>query len=845
MGVTAQVLLLAAPPLVALLVVSGLLLAGQLRQVRNFNRVAQLSSLTTEVGALVHELQKERGMSRVVLSSKGAQFRREMLAQRGWTDLQLTALARLSAGVAAGSGLADRLAAVRADLDRLPALRRRVDALDVVPSASFGYFADINAHLLDVVLECGASVQEDTEAARTFMALFDFMHAAERAGQERAIGAQGFAAGRFAPALYETFRHLKDEQDGFFKIFAAYASREQSAILQHRLADPANAEVGLLRDIAINGGLEGRLDQIDGGAWFRAATRRIDLLRQVEVTLAEKLEAAAHAKARSARTWFEIMLTGALALVVAIAALCVAAGRSLARPIRRMTQAMTALAAGDNSVAVPDLGSRNEVGRMAAAFEVFRGNAIARQQREAQITHMACHDSLTNLPNRAMFQDRIERVVAMVGRGGGAAVLCIDLDGFKAVNDTLGHFAGDQLLRIVAERLQACVRDTDTVARLGGDEFAIIQVGIARADDASILADRLLQVVGEPLELEGQRLGPRLSIGIALAPADGADAERLMKNADVALYRAKADGGHGYRFFETQMEARLQARRQLEADLRQAVALDAFELLYQPLVDAQSGRVAGFEALVRWLHPARGRMSPADFIPVAEETGLIVPLGEWILDRACADAVAWAEPLAVAVNLSPAQFKDPLLARKIAGVLARSGLAPGRLELEITESVRLLEDKAAVEALHALRAMGVRISMDDFGAGYSSLSYLRAFPFDKIKIDQSFVRDLGVTHGAEAIVRAVVMLADSLGMAVTAEGVETPSQLAKLKAEGCTQLQGYLFSRPIPVAEVPSMIERPPWSRHAERSRVAVPEAPSLMGLALESCHQGWVTSVA
>ncbi|HST76790.1 MAG TPA: EAL domain-containing protein [Acetobacteraceae bacterium] len=431
-----------------------------------------------------------------------------------------------------------------------------------------------------------------------------------------------------------------------------------------------------------------------------------------------------------------------------------------------------------------------------------------RQRAEAQIVFMARHDALTGLPNRVLFHERVEQALAQAGRDEDFAVLLLDLDRFKAVNDTLGHPVGDELLRAVAERLQACVREVDTVARLGGDEFAIVQSGVAKAEDAAVLARRIVEVVSQPYELDGHRIMIGTSVGISIAPGDGASCGKLLKNADVALYKTKAEGRGTWRFFEPDMDARLQARRALELDLWAALANDQFELHYQPLFDLRANRIGGFEALLRWRHPKHGMVSPADFIPISEEIGLIVPLGDWVLQRACAEASVWPGHVKVAVNVSPAQFRTGHLVDSVTKALAASGLPAARLELEITESVLLANSAATLATLHALRALGVRISMDDFGTGYSSLSYLRSFPFDKIKIDQSFIRDLATTDDAEAIVRAIIGLGASLGMRTTAEGVETDEQLAWLRGEDCTEVQGYLFSPSVPAAELPALIER-------------------------------------
>jgi diguanylate cyclase (GGDEF)-like protein/PAS domain S-box-containing protein len=429
--------------------------------------------------------------------------------------------------------------------------------------------------------------------------------------------------------------------------------------------------------------------------------------------------------------------------------------------------------------------------------------------REAQekLAYLAHHDSLTNLPNRTKFREDLEHTLRRVNRDGRVAVLCLDLDHFKEINDSLGHPIGDDLLKDVASRLRTSVREGDTVARLGGDEFAIVQAGTdLQASESSSLAERLVEIVGAPYAIQGHQLNIGVSIGIAFAPNDGEDPDRLLKNADMALYRAKEDGRGTYRFFEPGMDARAQARRLLEIDLRAALTRREFEIHYQPIHELKTDQITAFEALIRWKHPLRGMISPMDFIPLAEETGLITQLGDWILRRACMDAAAWSREVRVAVNLSPVQFKNSNLAQSVISALAASGLAPERLELEITESVLLQDSEATLAALHKLRSFGVKISMDDFGTGYSSLSYLRSFPFDKIKIDRSFVHELATREDSMAIVRAVTGLGKSLGISIVAEGVETSEQLGLLRTEGCNEVQGFLFSRPRPAQEVEAML---------------------------------------
>jgi diguanylate cyclase (GGDEF)-like protein/PAS domain S-box-containing protein len=432
-------------------------------------------------------------------------------------------------------------------------------------------------------------------------------------------------------------------------------------------------------------------------------------------------------------------------------------------------------------------------------------DVTARKQAEARIAYMAHHDALTGLPNRVLFHERLDEALARVRRVGGTpglAVHCLDLDHFKSVNDTLGHPVGDLLLKAVAERLGRCVGEEALVARLGGDEFAIIQPIAAGPNAAGELASRLIAVVGAPYDVQGHEVVIGASIGIALAPADGDAADMLMRNADMALYRAKGEGRGTSHFFEPEMDRRIQARRALELDLRKAFVNGEFELFYQPLVNLGSNAVTAFEALLRWRHPERGMISPMDFIPLAEEIGLIVPLGEWVLRQACKQAAAWPGEIKVAVNLSPAQFRSRGVVQAVLSALAHARLAPQRLELEITESVLLGETDANLATLHRLREIGARISMDDFGTGYSSLSYLRSFPFDKIKIDRSFVRELAERPDCVAIVRAVAGLGASLGIATTAEGVETREQLDRLRREGCTEVQGFLIGPPRPADEI-------------------------------------------
>jgi diguanylate cyclase (GGDEF)-like protein len=425
-----------------------------------------------------------------------------------------------------------------------------------------------------------------------------------------------------------------------------------------------------------------------------------------------------------------------------------------------------------------------------------------RQCADERIGHMARHDALTDLPNRVLLRERLEHELKRVKRGESLAVLCLDLDHFKSVNDTLGHPIGDELLKLVADRLRGCTREPDTIARLGGDEFAIIMTKMRKTNDPATLARRIRESIIKPYQIEGHQIITDISIGISIAPDDGTEPDELLKNADMALYGAKADGRGAYRFFELEMDARMKARRVLEMDLRRALVNEEFELYYQPLVNLKTNEITAFEALLRWNHSTRGMISPADFIPIAEETGLIVPLGEWVLHTACVEAVNWPGHVKVAVNLSPAQLTNRNLVNVVKKALADSGMDARRLQLEITETVLLQNTFATLARLHELRKLGAQIALDDFGTGYSSLSYLRSFPFDKIKIDQSFIQDM--SNGAEplAIVNAVAGLAKCLNMISTAEGVETQQQMDTVQSIGCTEMQGYLFSRARPAREI-------------------------------------------
>ncbi len=473
-----------------------------------------------------------------------------------------------------------------------------------------------------------------------------------------------------------------------------------------------------------------------------------------------------------------------------------AAGR-ITQPLARLDEAAGRLASGEH-VKVRVRGT-DELARLADSFNEMVGKIAEREQR---ITQLAFNDVLTGLPNRTMFQQQLEQLFCACDANGSLFALhCLDLDQFKVINDTLGHPAGDALLVEAALRLRHAARG-HFVGRLGGDEFVVLQsVGDDRAA-IDRLGREILTAIAQPLTIDGNELVPSTSIGIAIAPDDGRDGETLLRNADLALYRAKEAGRGTYAFFEESLNQRAQERRQLESDLRLALERGELELHYQPLFDLEQNRICSFEALLRWNHPKRGLISPAEFIPIAEDTGLIVPIGAWVVREACNQAAQWPEPVRVAVNVSPVQFHRGALHETILRALATSGLAPDRLEVEITESVFLEGSETTLKLLHTLRGLGVRIALDDFGTGYSSLSYLQSFPFDKLKIDRSFIHNLLTREGASAIVRAITELAHALNIETTAEGVEETAQLMELRAHGCSSVQGFLFAEPMTASDV-------------------------------------------
>ena len=476
---------------------------------------------------------------------------------------------------------------------------------------------------------------------------------------------------------------------------------------------------------------------------------------------------------------------------------------------RRRAEQQVALANEELRKANEDLERRVEerTHRLIDANQRLKEEIADREELQARSQYLAYHDSLTGLGNRLLFKEQLDEALKDVSvTPHPLAVLFLDLDGFKAVNDTLGHSVGDLLLKSIAAKLRDLLPSTDRIARLGGDEFAILQISSPQPTSSTSLAERIIEIVAQPHNIDGHDVTVGASIGIAIARPGEMSTENLLKSADLAMYSAKSEGRGTYRIFDPQMDAIVQTRRSLERDMRTSLAQGGFELYYQPLVNLQTKRVTAFEALMRWNHRDRGAVPPSEFIPVAEDMGLIIQLGEWALRLACMEAVEWPDDIRVCVNLSPLQFAKGNLVSTVVSALASSGLPATRLELEITESVLLEKSERNIAILNQMRELGVRISMDDFGTGYSSIGYLRSFPFDKIKIDQSFVRDLLVDEGSLAIVRAIAGLGVSFGMTTTAEGVETEEQMRCLNLEGCVEVQGYFYSKPVPTSEIAGVL---------------------------------------
>ncbi|ALE17396.1 diguanylate cyclase /phosphodiesterase (GGDEF & EAL domains) with PAS /PAC sensor(s) [Altererythrobacter epoxidivorans] len=575
-------------------------------------------------------------------------------------------------------------------------------------------------------------------------------------------------------------------------ILAQPLDRSELERLRHLAAIEIDADVALTGDLP-----NGLTTSTEGEVFEHRTTERflfqVSKLPVMEVGLEPRL-ILRHSLSASLAEYSKLnylLILLALCGISAVIGLSWRVARTVTGPLNKLDEATRLLSQG-KEVSL-NIETNDEIGRLASSFNNMV-NAI--EEREREIIHVGLHDGLTGLPNRKLFIEQLNLKAGRLGEGEKMMVIYADLDDFKVVNDTLGHPSGDALLREVAGNLRDKLPDA-LVARLGGDEFAIkIMLDNAMGSPAAV-AERVQECFERSVMIDGQQAECSASLGIAIAPGDGSDGVTLMKNADLALYRAKSEGKSTYHFFEPELDAQARLRRQTELDLRTALRDGHFELHFQPLYSLAEEKMTGFEALIRWNHPERGRISPTEFIPLAEETGLILPIGDWVIREACRHASLWPDDISVAVNISPKQFGTPGLANTILQALSASGLQPSRLELEITESIFISNVERTLSTLHSLRNLGVRIALDDFGTGYSSLSYLRSFPFDKVKIDRSFVEDLSNGGNAHAVIRAITTLADALGMDTLAEGVEVDEQLDVLRREGCNYIQGFLFSAPV------------------------------------------------
>jgi diguanylate cyclase (GGDEF)-like protein len=705
--------------------------------------------------------------------------------------------------------------------DRLDALRRYADAMILLPKRerepqAFEHFlTGFNA--LAVLLDDAQDLR-DVAAAQQDGVTMDLIELAREVWAIRMM--LGPRTGRLMTLIdaAKPIDSLEHEAQASFDSAVAQRRAQVASLLRRLATIPGLSERAVAAESAIDAQERILQDIVAAGVAgapypsTAVAIGRVAVQTgQVVSTLRDAALAAARrrvADTKRAAVVRSLVVGGLVALtLVGTLAILLLLKRRIVEPVLALTKAIGRFAQRDFAADLPPA-RPDEIGQMTEAVETLRRAAIAAEAAEAQIAHLAHHDTLTGLTNRRTLQDRLNQAIAASARGHKCALLYLDLDRFKAVNDTYGHPVGDQLLKSVAERLLACVRQVDTVSRFGGDEFAVLLVDLEQPESAGRVAERIVHAVSEPYELEGLALDIGVSVGIAIAPRDARSAVALMKSADTALYNCKSEEKGSYRFFAPEMQAALEARSVLEQDLREAVRDSAFEVVYQPQYAIASGRIDGFEALVRWRHPLHGLVGPDNFLALAEETRLIVPIGAWVLQQACAEAAKWPGKTKVAVNLSAVQLKTRDIVAIVRGALATSGLPPERLELEVMESVLLSTSSDALAVLHELRGLGTHISLDGFGTGYSSLSFLRRFAFGKIKIDRSFIHALSLDPRSLAIIRAVVGLGRSLDLTIAAVGVETDQQLEQVRREGCTEVQGELFSAPVPGEVARRMLAR-------------------------------------
>ena len=676
--------------------------------------------------------------------------------------------------------------------------------------AGFAALVALGALQGTAALLSNASLQRDIAAQADRLAAVDYAASAQLAFERADRAAQDSKRAtdiKSAVHLSERFRSEASH---------VHTALQAAAVLEPRLRLLVGAASDWLHQVDL------RLEGSNTGP--QTELLREDLLedrrdarqREIAATVATMLKSSSELRNAAEQAAVRVQVAIFTLVLLSLAggvSLAVMLHRRVLRPLAALTQATRQLTTGDLDRSVEGTARDDEIGSVATALEALRRGtlharsieataAADRSVAEARVRYLAHHDPLTGLPNRALLEQRLERAAAQTGRAGSSmALLCIDLDGFKAVNDSYGHAAGDMLLREAARRLLRTVRETDTVARVGGDEFIVVLSPESLTSDlVECVARRIIDTLADFYDVgEGRQAVVTASVGISLFPDDGISFDGLLGNADMAMYRVKQSGRNGFAFFRSEMDAEAQTRRSLEQDIRLATTRGQLSLVYQPQVDLQSDEVVGFEALLRWRHPERGQVPPDLFISVAEASGSIVPIGAWVLREACLEAARWTKPLRVAVNVSPIQFQQCDMTGLVADTLSATGLAPSRLELEVTEGILIRDPAATLGTLRRIRDLGVCIAMDDFGTGYSSLSSLRAFPFDRLKIDRSFIRDLATSREAAAIVHAVMGLAHGLDLPVVAEGVESEDQLTMLRAARCAEVQGYLCGRPAPI----------------------------------------------